>query len=403
MSLSQAAAEAASARQKALKETYAFVYELAEKPAPNDKEIRSRCTYCDEPGKNICGQCRTARYCSRGCQAKDWPVHKLLCDTLVEFKNKNRPTPNHVRGIMFPAEESKPKYVWVEQFEENSYFFPVIDRLLGPHARYSNMVNDMNDMLEQAGHKNIGHGLVMIGLNEALIQNVPINKSILSLGKPGQMRTWFGNHIIVGRAQNALGTRGLTVDDVDSRDFRHAVDFYQHYPLNPCVINPERYTLPTLPGLIIYCDSARNYLETLGLHSHMEEVKISQYLPEQVSDHIDQGNCAVSAKLKLRWCYRQYSPRLDWLQEEINGGALRNTDARHLVHKLWSPDNIGTVVIFDHSGSPVIPPHIKALNQFMDDRCLACDGHWTWGAIDRGAPFWHLSMTMEPFEAFWTC
>ena len=39
------------------------------------------CWFCREPADagNVCGLCRTARYCSRRCQKKDWETHRQMC------------------------------------------------------------------------------------------------------------------------------------------------------------------------------------------------------------------------------------------------------------------------------------------------------------------------------------
>ena len=39
------------------------------------------CWFCREPvdTSNLCGFCRTARYCSRRCQKKDWETHGQMC------------------------------------------------------------------------------------------------------------------------------------------------------------------------------------------------------------------------------------------------------------------------------------------------------------------------------------
>merc|ERR1719317_16606 len=40
-----------------------------------------RCSFCDKllTKPLSCGQCKTARYCSRNCQRKDWKTHKKTC------------------------------------------------------------------------------------------------------------------------------------------------------------------------------------------------------------------------------------------------------------------------------------------------------------------------------------
>ncbi|KAI0869908.1 hypothetical protein GGS24DRAFT_135099 [Hypoxylon argillaceum] len=237
----------------ALVKTSEVVQEMASTCPPTDEGIRRRCTYCEDKGQYTCNGCISARYCSRECQSRDWSVHRVLCGSSSEFTKTPRPSPNHVAAILFPAELATPRFIWLEQFSQRGYLFPIIDCWLQPYARHANMIADMNVLLEETGHGTVGHGLAMIGIHEKPLPNVPVNASIMALGKPGQMKTWFGNQIIVGRRPNAAGTRGMTLDDVNFRDFRHAVDMYQHHPLNLCVINPERCMFPVVPGVISEC------------------------------------------------------------------------------------------------------------------------------------------------------
>ncbi|KAI3330745.1 hypothetical protein F4824DRAFT_328349 [Ustulina deusta] len=241
----------------ALIKTFEVVQKMAKTCPPTDENIRRRCTYCEKNGTYTCNGCECARYCSQECQAQDWPIHRLLCSNLSQT---TRPSQDHVRAILFPADETKPRFIWIEQFSESNYLFPIIDCWLAPYARHANMIADMNVLLEEAGHGTAGHGLVMIGIHEQPLPKVPMNMSILTLGKPGQMKSWFGNQIIVGRRPNEVGTRGITLDDVNFRDFRHSVDLYQHHPLNLCVMNPERYTFPVVPGVISECFSPFNHV-----------------------------------------------------------------------------------------------------------------------------------------------
>lgn len=68
---------------------------------PENSEIRNRCVYCENAASNVCGRCRSARYCSRACQTKDWPQHKAMCHQFVNFTDEKRPSPAHVRGLLF--------------------------------------------------------------------------------------------------------------------------------------------------------------------------------------------------------------------------------------------------------------------------------------------------------------
>jgi hypothetical protein len=41
-------------------------------------------------GMNSCGRCGVAKYCSRECQLKQWPVHKVVCSEMAYFSSKHK-------------------------------------------------------------------------------------------------------------------------------------------------------------------------------------------------------------------------------------------------------------------------------------------------------------------------
>ena len=41
-------------------------------------------TVAGGPGTGLCAACRGVAYCSRACQAANWPVHKAVCKTVIQ-------------------------------------------------------------------------------------------------------------------------------------------------------------------------------------------------------------------------------------------------------------------------------------------------------------------------------
>ncbi|KAF8856158.1 hypothetical protein BDZ45DRAFT_675712 [Acephala macrosclerotiorum] len=79
-----------------------------------------KCTICDAETSLICSTCKSASYCSTGCQKKDLPLHKLLCDKLEKFKATHpRPEPTFMSsyklGILFPTKGKEPELIWVKR------------------------------------------------------------------------------------------------------------------------------------------------------------------------------------------------------------------------------------------------------------------------------------------------
>ncbi|KAH3969302.1 MYND-type zinc finger protein samB [Parastagonospora nodorum] len=79
-----------------------------------DDTNTKHCAMCTNLSMNNCTGCGAILYCSTVCQKADWTVHKLLCSFFgAGFKDTQRPSPVHYRGIFFAEDEEKPRLVWV--------------------------------------------------------------------------------------------------------------------------------------------------------------------------------------------------------------------------------------------------------------------------------------------------
>ncbi|KAF1849176.1 uncharacterized protein K460DRAFT_330886 [Cucurbitaria berberidis CBS 394.84] len=67
---------------------------------------------CNHPSSKICSGCKSIHYCSTACQKHDWPLHKVVCKDYQEFL-PTRPDSSHYSAIYFPADEDKPRFVWM--------------------------------------------------------------------------------------------------------------------------------------------------------------------------------------------------------------------------------------------------------------------------------------------------
>jgi hypothetical protein len=75
-----------------------------------DPPAARSCTVCrKDSGISCCGRCKSTSYCSKECQKSDWRMHKLLCDSFSKFLVSSRPTPDHIRAVLFDPDEAKPK------------------------------------------------------------------------------------------------------------------------------------------------------------------------------------------------------------------------------------------------------------------------------------------------------
>jgi hypothetical protein len=51
------------------------------------------------------------KYCSAECQQRGAPQHNTLCSTFKDFQQ--RQSDDHYRAIYFPADEPKPRFIWL--------------------------------------------------------------------------------------------------------------------------------------------------------------------------------------------------------------------------------------------------------------------------------------------------
>jgi MYND finger len=77
---------------------------------------RTICAVCRKPAPLKCGGCRSGFYCSRVCQTKDFPLHKLLCKDKFVADNP-RPSSMHYLGLLFPKKSDLPQLKWIKTTE----------------------------------------------------------------------------------------------------------------------------------------------------------------------------------------------------------------------------------------------------------------------------------------------
>lgn len=84
----------------------------SQSPSSQAEEVKESCLMCNKSPARRCGRCRSVFYCSKECQKEDFCNHKHLCRAYSE--QHSRPSPHHRRAIFFPADEDKPRIIWME-------------------------------------------------------------------------------------------------------------------------------------------------------------------------------------------------------------------------------------------------------------------------------------------------
>lgn len=384
-----------------------FNVNLPELTPKSDPELRSRCNFCEKPGKDFCGGCKSARYCSRECQVKDHPLHKLLCKSYAGFGDAQRPSADHVRAILFPATEQKPKLVWCKQKVAKGKTTVYADEHIGRYRETSSILS-INQSLRHLDHAETGHGLVAYMETNTPVVGCPLNKSYTALGVPGHLKPRFGNVLFLGTKPDPdpeyVG-ENVVLDDADLRDYRHALDCLQLHEMNYAAAPPERLAtlltpVATMPALLIHGDGALARWTAFGgpqpaqRYQHLvTRVHVPDLRGQAVG--VEQDHAVGARKVGLDWFWRSYALEAHGLAAaDVTPAALRNDAVRHLLpsdpvyhadrnkrnqvvypltpstpgpHELVCLAPLpGSLLLLERSGARLEPEHVEALARFLD-------------------------------------
>ena len=75
--------------------------------------VIQECDVCHKLERTACTGCLNAVYCSKACQKRDWPIHKILCKSFKNFADSTRPSKTHIRALLFPDHSATPEFIWL--------------------------------------------------------------------------------------------------------------------------------------------------------------------------------------------------------------------------------------------------------------------------------------------------
>ncbi|CAD0101313.1 unnamed protein product [Aureobasidium mustum] len=87
-----------------------------------NRHNRKQCLICPRLDTYPCAKCDCSHYCSKECQVVDLPVHRTICKSFAQFKDK--PSPAVCRAIYFPVDRPNPEFVWLELDKQYAYDQP---------------------------------------------------------------------------------------------------------------------------------------------------------------------------------------------------------------------------------------------------------------------------------------
>ncbi|KAH9890211.1 hypothetical protein F4778DRAFT_752983 [Xylariomycetidae sp. FL2044] len=210
------------------------------------------CVMCAAPDAQRCSRCRSAHYCSKACQAHDWPSHKILCRQIE--KEDPRPDDNYVRAIVLPPED-KPFVKWMDCTDESGF----LEEFVG-------LSTDGPGLSENRRRGvNLDHWLLIQFKNHFLCgdneRNTSLAKNIARTGFVSPR--WKGGMAVIRRSLDSSGVRiGGAHQDVTLDDYRHVLDHFHQCGIYHVVrfLGPD-ISMPNHPretlGVQVNCVSER--------------------------------------------------------------------------------------------------------------------------------------------------
>jgi len=301
-------------------------------------------------------RCNNISYCSSLCQETDWPLHKLLCGQFNDFLN--RPTAKHKRAIFFPADQSKPNFVWVElvtQHDEDDGDWDLAN---------------VNDWLRQEGehnpllqflpiHRNVTlgldlpHGIELVVRDGFLKDGSSENSSVRRMTQGGTSHSWRGPMLAYGREKPSFGSwREAPHDDLDTTDLKMLHDYFIDYG-HENIERLQRAATEKVQGVIVYCDADMTSLKK----PRFEAVEVP--VTHAILKNWDTQRSQIAKRIGMPLLARNMTRK----PEETDGGGNSEMVALHIqceeprntssgtvfgwgwAHDYWQMDSMSTVVV----------------------------------------------------------
>ncbi|KAH7321625.1 hypothetical protein BKA65DRAFT_85390 [Rhexocercosporidium sp. MPI-PUGE-AT-0058] len=161
-----------------------------------------KCAICDKINAQICAVCTSSAYCSKACQAIDWPLHKTLCKKLSKLlESSPRPQTPAKLGILLSADSPEPRLVWVPYRQapkpnlSNTHDEVIIHHLLDDPIPQS--VGSFNIARNKVRGYTLDHTVVLYARDNWLNDGSKPNQAALALTNWELPYDWRGNILVM--------------------------------------------------------------------------------------------------------------------------------------------------------------------------------------------------------------
>ncbi|KAK8241435.1 hypothetical protein IWZ00DRAFT_70361 [Phyllosticta capitalensis] len=340
------------------------------------------CAICGKEGSKHCARCQSIDYCSTQCQKSDYPTHKLLCRTFMEFDASARPSPQHFRAILFPEDEQKPKIIWLHcpwiEGDEGRFELPDVEPFLGDDSISRTRIN-FNRRLKcyLPDYTNIRY-------RDAFLEGgSKLNQCIRAITNTSTTPYWCGPIVALGCKGFEYYSSTEKMRDVNLSDFRHLVDYFDLWDKGGSEHQQSTKDKDMVSGVRINC---------LG---DFQVCKRPKFEPVEVSlsdtvfcgnTGIDRWTSDIADRIGLPVFTRKYSPDARWAEQKsaLDGSSYENNQEATFLHLNckdrpgdfmgwgWVPmdwqSGSGSVLVVRQDKKPLHPWHLEALSEYCVDQ-----------------------------------
>ncbi|KAF2968379.1 hypothetical protein GQX73_g5216 [Xylaria multiplex] len=306
---------------------------------------------------------------SQKARKDDYVIHKLLCADFTNLDVTTRPTEDHMRAILFPVDQKKPKLIWLEFNRDEDWRYRIASPFLNGDNGTSSPIR-YNPILKRRPSNVVYVAYRDNFLNDGSASNDSI--TTITATRPGSHHDWRGPIIAYGKVGSNPDT-SKNCRDIDLHDFRHAADYFRSYKGH--LSSPSYLVTNTrIKGVRINCNGDQKVLNK----PHFEEIEVS------LMDIMfgDRDTSDIAKLIGLPILTKRCSPDPSWANQ--GDMVYENTDAMYL-HLCCDPNaeidpnlgvlgwgcastqwqrRVGSIIVVRQDKKPLSRWHVEALCRY---------------------------------------
>ena len=331
------------------------------------------CIICNKEGAKFCKGCHSAGYCSKHCQANDFPTHKMLCSTFKGYQD--RAHENLRRGIVFHETEKPPQWVWIELESKDGSQHAILEHHLKASSYSANKVQYISMQHNKSRKRALQDTLTIIYCDKAVQEALGPNRSIQALGNGAPASPWYGPIIVVKKL--GLETDPAIYGDMELTAYRDVLDSLIHDVFPTKIAVSERdskiqslHSGGTVRGVRVSCQGD---IRVFGANKYIP-VNVSIFDPVFVAEKPGSSEL-LGVPVRVRkipphpaW---KYSGIVNISENQVVTRLFRQMDPEHddfgLAPMRWDLP-VGSVLVVRDNGKDITPQQVEALCYYVGEQ-----------------------------------